>query len=529
MENKNFDEGIRDVRGLMENPATLEKKEDSSLVGMIASFERIINNPVVRRALRHSTEYCEKDGASRLEVALELYVGKRKDACLQCRLTEKVISYVFKRASASFGFSDEQAKKALSNAYWRRGVASTIKGLALFGVRRPFVPGAPYQVVWNITKACNFACLHCYESAGRRADDEATPEMVLQGIEKLARAGVTSIAFSGGEPTLLPHMVDYVRRANELGMYVAMATNGWVFANRNAVRKYREAGLQFVQISLDGPDPEVHDSFRRVKGSWERAVQAIRNCKEEGMFVEVSMTVTKYNLKDVPRMIELVRQLGANWLMIYNFVPTGRGREIITEDLEPQQRYELLRMLYENTGKNGSTELLSTAPQYAMVAQVVEAQKHLGKNIVPTHFSNPQYSNPKLKNLADFIGGCGAGRFYVSIEPNGDIYPCVFFPHDEEVRIGNLFKDDFEKLWVNNPVLEKLRNKDILEGYCGRCPYRYTCGGCRARAYNYYHDILAPDPGCILNQKEWEKLKMDLMIRAGAEELPSGALALKIS
>jgi radical SAM protein with 4Fe4S-binding SPASM domain len=521
------DRAVEQLRGLMDNPATLSKKEDSSLVGMISSFEKMINNPVIRRILKYSTAYCEKDGGNRLEVALELLIGKRKNACYKCRITEKALSYVFKKASESFGFTQEQLNSVLSNAYWRKGVASTVKGIALFGVRRPFVPGAPYQVVWNITKACNFNCLHCYENAGRKADDEATPEMVIQGIEKLAKAGVASIAFSGGEPTLLPHMIDYVRKANELGMYVAIATNGWVFANKNVVKKYREAGLQFVQISLDGVDPEVHDSFRRVKGSWQRAVQAIKNCKEEGMFVEISMTVTKYNINDVKKMMEFARQLNANWLMIYNFVPTGRGREIVAEDLEPHQRYELLKMLYESTGKGG-TEYLSTAPQYAMVAQVVEAQKHLGKNIVPTHFYNPQYSNPKLKNLADFIGGCGAGRFYISIEPNGDIYPCVFFPHDDEVKIGNLFRDDFEELWVNSPLLEKLRNKDILEGYCGSCPYRYTCGGCRARAYNYYHDVLAPDPGCILNQKEWEKLKMELTLKEGAEELPSGGLAIRL-
>ncbi len=521
------DKAVKEVRGLMENTGTLSKKEDSSLVGMISSFERMINNPIIRRILKFSTTYCEKDKGNRLEVALELMIGKRKDACFQCKLTEKALSYVFNKASESFGFTKEQIQKTLSNAYWRKGVASTVKGLAYFGVRRPFVPGAPYQVVWNITTACNFNCLHCYENAGRRREDEPTPEMVLQGIEKLARAGVASLAFSGGEPTLLPHMIDYVRRTSELGMYAAMATNGWVFANKNVVKKYREAGLQFVQISLDGPDPEVHDSFRRVKGSWERAVQAIKNCKEEGMFVEVSMTVTKYNLDKVPEMIEFVRQLKADWLMIYNFVPTGRGREIITEDLEPQQRYELLKMLYENTGVGG-VELLSTAPQYAMVAQVVEAQRSIGKNIIPTHFYNPEYSNPKLKSLADFIGGCGAGRFYVSIEPNGDIYPCVFFPHEEEVKIGNIFKDDFDVLWRTSEVLEKLRNKDILEGYCGTCPYRYTCGGCRARAYNYYHDILAPDPGCILNQKEWEKLKMEVMLREKAEVLPSGGIAVKL-
>ncbi len=522
------DKGIEKVRDLIENPALLEKKEDSSLVGMINSFERMINNPFVRAVLKGATTYCEKDKGNRLEVAMELYIGKRKDACIRCRLTERALRMVFGKASQTFGIDDAKIKSTLGNAYWRRGVATTIKGLAEFGVRKPFVPGAPYQVVWNITTACNFNCVHCYENAGMGRHEVPEPDMVFDGLEKLARFGVASVAFSGGEPTLLPNMTDYIAKTTELGMYAAMATNGWVFANEKVVRKYKEAGLKFVQISLDGPDPEVHDSFRRVKGAWERAVKAIKNSVNEGLFVEVSTTVTKYNMNKVHEMVELVRELGANWLMIYNFIPTGRGREIIMEDLEPWERYGLLSYLYENTGKGGSTELLSTAPQYAMVAQIVETQKHLGKNVVPTHFSNPQYSNPKLQQLADFIGGCGAGRFYISIEPNGDMYPCVFFPHNEEVRIGNLFRDDLDKLWRNSKLLQDLRDKDALEGACGTCAYRYTCGGCRARAYNYFGDVKAPDPGCIFNEKEWNQLKLKLMVKEGAVETSSGGLVIKL-
>ncbi|RLE73061.1 MAG: radical SAM/SPASM domain-containing protein, partial [Thermoprotei archaeon] len=100
------------------------------------------------------------------------------------------------------------------------------------------------------------------------------------------------------------------------------------------------------------------------------------------------------------------------------------------------------------------------------------------------------------------IGGCGAGRAYIALEPNGDIQPCVFMP----IKIGNILKDNFRDLWIHNEILNKLRNRDILIGKCGSCPYRYICGGCRARAYAYFGDYLAPDPGCIYNRDLWEKL-----------------------
>ena len=162
----------------------------------------------------------------------------------------------------------------------------------------------------------------------------------------------------------------------------------------------------------------------------------------------------------------------------------------------PEEREELLKLLW-NESKKASIEILSTAPQFARVA----LQEEMGQDslTMPTHFYNPKLQG-QLVNLAEFIGGCGAGRFYVAMEPNGDLQPCVFFP----VKIGNILEDDFEELWRKNKLLEELRNKDLIKK-CGECEYRYYCGGCRARAYGYFGDHLMPDPGCIRNKEYYEK------------------------
>ena len=180
--------------------------------------------------------------------------------------------------------------------------------------------------------------------------------------------------------------------------------------------------------------------------------------------------------------------------MLYNFIPTGRGKFISTNDLTPGEREEVLQMLWNQLRKGGKVNVLSTAPQFARVA--LEQEIGYNKKIVPTHFANPELSG-RLVNLAEFIGGCGCGRFYCAIRANGDIEPCVFFP----LKIGNIRDDDFEQLWRTNTILTELRNKDLLEGNCGECEYRYFCGGCRARAYGYTGNYLAPDPGCIRNSR----------------------------
>ena len=261
----------------------------------------------------------------------------------------------------------------------------------------------------------------------------------------------------------------------------------------------KDSGIQFVQISLDGAHAETHDAFRGIEGAFNKTLEGIKNSVAKKIFVEISTTVTRHNYTEIPAIVDLSEKLGANWFMAFNFVPTGRGKEVMETDLIPHQREEMLKMLWQELKTRKHINVLSTAPQFARIALENEAKEN--EKIIPTHFYNPSLSG-KLIDLAEFIGGCGAGRFYMAMRPNGDLEPCVFFP----LKIGNILKDDFEDLWIHNPVLNNLRNKDILLDGCGTCEFRYYCGGCRARAYGYLNNYLSPDPGCIRNQKVYETL-----------------------
>jgi len=463
----------------------------------IQLLKSTIGNPVTRTVLKGMSKYCEKDKKNRIEVAIGLYTGQRKDACLSCKATEKIIAKVLKKGGEAFGLTEEEIKKKFKDPHWARGLASTVRGVAEFGVKKPFTSGAPFQVVWDVTYACNLKCKHCYATAGKTWKDELTTEQAKHAIDVFDRAGVTILAFSGGEPLVRPDIFELTRYAADKGMYVAIATNGTLITKEKA-REMKKAGIEFVQISLDGSNAETHDTFRGIKGAFDKTVEGIKNSVAEGFFVEVSTTVTKYNYMEVPEIIKLSEKIGVDWFMAYNFVPTGRGKEILETDLTPDEREEMLKMLWAELKKGRKINVLSTAPQFARVALQHEEGK--SQKIVPTHFYNPKLAG-QLVDLAEFIGGCGAGRFYMSMRANGDLQPCVFFP----LKVGNILEDDFEELWEKNEVLSNLRNKDILEGFCGKCDYRYYCGGCRARAYAYTGDYLAPDPGCIYNKEVYEK------------------------
>ncbi|MEM3732404.1 MAG: radical SAM protein [Candidatus Bathyarchaeia archaeon] len=462
----------------------------------IQTFRLITNNFFTRSLLKSISSYCEKDEKNRLEVGLELYSGIRNDACLKCKIAEKFLNLILKIGRNAFNVSEEEMKRTFADTYWRRGLSSVVKGLGLFGVTKPFTPGAPFQVVWEITSACNLKCKHCSANAGVRSNELNTEE-ALKAIDELDKFGITILAFSGGEPLIRKDFLKLAKYAADKGIYVAVATNATLITREKA-KEMKEAGIEYVQISLDGATPETHDSFRGAPGTFNRTIEGIKNVVAEDFFVNVSTTVTKLNYREVPKILDLCEKLGVDWFMAYNFIPTGRGVNIAELDLTPEEREELLKMLYERMQKSNVT-MLSTAPQFARVSLEASCQSEA---LILSHFYSAK-SREKIKGLAEFIGGCGAGRFYIAIKPDGTIQPCVFLP----LVLGNIKNDNLEELWVTSKILKDLRNKDILKGHCGICEYRYYCGGCRARAYGYFNDYLAPDPGCINNKAFYTMLK----------------------
>lgn len=441
----------------------------------------------------------------RMEEALDILAGKKKAQSLSCLMASSALRIITAIGSTAFGTSSELITDNLSHPVFRRAFSDVVSGLTEFGLTRPFVPGAPFQVVWNVTRTCNLKCQHCYENAGKKDKDELTTEEAIATIHKLANAGVVLLAFSGGEPTLRSDILQLIETASSLGMYVAIATNGLTFEDPERVLIFKNAGLSFVQISLDGCNPETHDSFRGVRGAFSRTLNGIKNCVEAGLFVEVAMTATHHNVEELDQTIDIADALGAKWFMVYNFIPAGRGLDIIDSDLSPGERERLLSTLWNKIANSDELriEILSTAPQLGRFAREHSTSRNDG--IFPTHFSNARLPE-KMNDLARFIGGCGAGRFYLAIEPNGDIYPCVFFPHTPSVYLGNIKSCDFHKMWTRSKVLHELRNRELLKGSCGTCTNHDVCGGCRARAMGYFGDYLEADPGCIKNDRTWHNV-----------------------
>lgn len=368
----------------------------------------------------------------------------------------------------------------------RRATINLARSVAEYGATRPQNFASPLLVVWNFTNLCNLQCRHCYQNAGKKTPQLSLEER-LRVIDELDENFVPTVAFSGGEPLCDPEFFVVAKYAAEKEMYLSVATNGTLLTE-DMCAKLKDCGIQYVEVSLESSTPEYHDRFRGIPGLWRRTVQGIENAVKAGLLVGVAPTVTRENLRDLPALYRLVQNLGAHRFYVFNFIPTGRGREILDRDLTPEEREEMLELLY-NCLMERKIQVFSTSPQFGRKC----VEKNPEGIVITGHYS---VAEGKLARVgAEYVGGCGAGRAYCALQPDGTVTPCVFMP----IPLGQIPKQPLKEIWDTSKVLRELRNRSLYRGHCGVCAFRAVCGGCRARAYAYFGDYLGPDPGCVLN------------------------------
>jgi radical SAM protein with 4Fe4S-binding SPASM domain len=301
-------------------------------------------------------------------------------------------------------------------------------------------------------------------------------------------------------------------------MHATLATNGTTMTAPLA-RRLAEAGLRYVEISLDSVDPARHDAFRGAAGMWARAVRGARAVVETpGLRLGIAMCVHQGNYHEVADMIAFAEDLGAGCFAHFNFIPVGRGLRMVAGDITPRQRERLLALLNERM-QQGGMGVISTAPQLGRVC-LGGAALDDGR-VACSHAGSG--SGVKARVVAKYLGGCGAGRTYVCIEPNGDVTPCVYLPHRV---MGNLRQAGLVDIFRHGPLWELLNDRTRRLHHCGVCALRDYCGGCRARADAYFGRLDAGDPGCLFNEKHWDALVAAGVAVVAEAETPAEDLQL---
>lgn len=461
------------------------------------AVEGSLGNPLSRFVINGLSK--KNNGSCLLDDALLSYCKTDKTSILE-KIKNAPLLALLGIGSTAFGADKKAMQEFFSDPVARKGLVNVIRSIGKYGINRPFKLAAPFLVVWNYTNACNLRCKHCYQSASKPLPDELNLDEKKDIIDQLAENDVVALAFSGGEPLMAPDFFEIASYASHNNMYVTLATNGTLLTEK-IVDKLVKCGVKYIEISLDAATPEIHDNFRGIEGAWKKTLEGIKNAVgNEELFVCIASTITQHNFKEVNALIDLAQELGTKRFLAFNFIPTGNATNIKDIDLTPVMREELLETLYQRL-KNGGLEVMTTAPQFSRVCM------SKSKNIIASaHFGTYETSD-KTHMLADFIGGCGAGRLYCAIQPNGIVTPCVYIP----IEVGDLRTESFIDIWENSGTLKDLRKRDELLGNCGKCDFKNVCGGCRARAYAYTGNINGCDPGCIKNSVSWNEMRQSEM------------------
>ena len=490
-------------------PSVNDKQNSSQdsepLFSALNTVSLFLGNSLIRRVIRG---LCVNDKGAIYD-ALSYYGGQNDLSVLKKIKVLPIYAFV-ELGRLSFHADKSKMQDYFAEQVTRRGLSNIVKSIAEYGVSTPLKLQAPFLVVWNYTNACNLRCKHCYQGAGKMSKDELSLEERLSIVDQLAENDVVAIAFSGGEPLLRDDFWEVARYASSKGLYLSIATNGTLLT-KDVVRRLTDVGVEYFEISLDSVDPAKHDAFRGVPGAWKRTVAGIQNVvAQDGTYSCIANTITNENYRELDDLVAFSKKLGVNRTLIFNFIPVGRGTDIIDMDLPPEAREQVLQKMYGYlSGQDESFEILTTAPQFARVCM---ANSRNGV-VSLAHFGAAGFSD-KVGLLAEYIGGCGAGRMYCAIQPNGIVTPCVFMP----IPVGDLRSESFVDIWKNSEVMQSLRERHDLKEHCVSCEYRNICGGCRARAYAYFNDIKAPDIGCINNLQAYDELKNKLRAASvGAE------------
>jgi radical SAM protein len=338
---------------------------------------------------------------------------------------------------------------------------------------------APFLVIWEVTQACDLACLHCRASAQElRHPLELTTAEGSRLLTQIKEFGDPLMVFTGGDPLKRPDLFDLLKRSVELGLRTTVTPSATPLLNAEAIDRLRQCGVARMAVSLDGPDAASHDGFRRVAGSFDRTVFALEHARGIGLDTQVNTTVTRHNLHRLEEIAARVSAAGAKLWSVFFLVVTGRAMQ--DDDLTAEEYEQVFGYLYE-LSKTASFDIKTTEAQHyrRYVAQRRKAEGATGR--------------PGPAGVIQRQAGINDGKGFVFISHTGEIFPSGFLP----LSAGNVRMEHICNAYRNSPLFRRLRDSDQLEGKCGRCEYRNLCGGSRSRSYALTGDYMESDPRCV--------------------------------
>ena len=339
---------------------------------------------------------------------------------------------------------------------------------------------APMLVIWEVTQACDLACVHCRASAQpQRSPAELSTEQGYRLLDEIRSFGEPLMVFTGGDPLKRPDLYELIRYSVRIGLRTNVTPSATPLLTAEAIEAFKAAGITRMAISLDGPDAATHDEFRGIPGTFDRAMFALRHARDIGLDTQLQTTVTRRNMARLAEVAEIAKEVRTRMWSLFFLIVTGRAEE--GDDLLAPEYEQVFEFMYE---------LSKTAPFGVKTTEAMHYRRYVAQRIKAEHGVT---ENPNAKGVAWRTAGVSDGKGFVFVSHTGEIFPSGFFP----LSGGNVLDDSLTDVYRNSDLFLTLRDTSQRHGKCGICEYRNICGGSRSRAYALTGDFLAEDPRCV--------------------------------
>ncbi|MBU7039852.1 MAG: radical SAM protein [Theionarchaea archaeon] len=336
-------------------------------------------------------------------------------------------------------------------------------------------------IFWEVTSRCNLRCMHCYlheELTSLSTDPYELDTLECKRlIDQFEEAGVFYVTVLGGEPFCRPDFITILQYLGEKKFWTSLDTNGTLL-DKMAAETLGAITIKNLNVSMEGPRPEIHDAIRGA-GAYEKTIRGIENLTECEVRFRIGMIVNKMNYPHVEEMAEFCLDIGAQ----------DAGFSLYVDS--PSNRFSsMLRM--------------NRREIFAAARKITEVKERFPKGFIKSDIDgNLAFlsANPEEYTRSKNLIPCGLGKTQATILNNGDIIPCTYM---RTIVVGNVREIHVSEI-AQTPQMRKMRELGTLAAdtaieQCRSCRWKYFCGGgCRARSYLEYGDLVSPDPlKCLL-------------------------------
>jgi len=353
----------------------------------------------------------------------------------------------------------------------------------------------PRTVDVELTAACNLRCTYCYfyDNPAVAYRDLPTSEW-LRFFEECGRLGVMSVTLAGGEPFVRKDLRALLRGVVDNRMRYSLLSNGTLIDDAICDFIASTGRCDYVQVSVDGSKPEVHDACRGA-GSWEGAVRGIRTLQRHGVPVASRVTIHRHNVDDLEAVAHLLLEelgldgFGTNSAGYLGSCRGNAGDVLLSVDQRQKAMDALLRLEEKYPGRITA----SAGPL---------AEAHMWREMEEARASGaPAFPN------GGRLTGCGCPGNKISVRADGAIVPCSMLAH---MALGQINRDSLAEVWLNSPALNELRARSDIPlssfEFCAGCEYiPYCTGNCPGLAYSIIGQVNHPSPDACLRKNRGEQ------------------------